>query len=348
VSTRRWRHGLADDRPAEGAAPPEVEGAEDDPTTSAPLTLQPRQLEPAGRPPGRFGGLVEDLIRTARPRQWLKNLLVLAAPAAAGVLGHAGPFLRSAGAVGVFCLAASGTYFLNDALDVDADRLHPRKQSRPVAAGRVSIRSAVTGAVVLMVLALGTGAALAGYRLTVVVAVYLALSTAYSLRLKHEPILDLACLSSGFILRAIAGGVATNVPLSDWFLIVASFGSLFIATGKRSAEYLQAGQDRGLHRPVLVKYPLAFLQSVRLLSAAVTITAYCLWAFERSAAGLRGHHHPIWSELSIIPVVLAVLYLELHYERGGGAAPEDLAVRDLNLQVLAVAWVVLFAIGVYA
>ncbi|HAM03451.1 MAG TPA: decaprenyl-phosphate phosphoribosyltransferase [Acidimicrobiaceae bacterium] len=346
MSTRRWRHGLADAAPAEGADLPEVGGAEDDPAAAAPLALRPTHVESSRLPPGGFGGLLEELVWTARPRQWLKNLLVFAAPAAAGVLGHVGPFLHSAGAVGVFCLAASATYFLNDALDAEADRRHPRKRSRPVAAGRVSVRAAVTGAVVLMALALGTGAALAGYRLTVVVAVYLALSTAYSVRLKHEPILDLACLSSGFILRAIAGGVATNVPLSDWFLIVASFGSLFIATGKRSAEYLQAGEDRGLHRPVLLKYPLEFLQSVRLLSAAVTITAYCLWAFERSAAGLHGHH-PIWSELSIIPVVLAVLYLELHYERGGGAAPEDLAVRDLNLQVLAVAWVVLFALGVY-
>lgn len=322
-------------------------GVGPDPAVAPPVVLPAQAGEPAGPPPGGIQVSVVDLVRMARPRQWLKNLLVFAAPAAAGVLGHGGPFLRAAGAAGVFCLASSATYFLNDALDAGADRRHPRKRWRPVAAGRVSTGAAVTDAVILMALALGAGAALAGYRLTVVVAVYLGLSTAYSLRLKHEPVLDLACLSSGFILRAIAGGVATNVPLSDWFLIVASFGSLFIATGKRSAEYIQAGDDRGLLRPVLLKYPLNFLQSVRLLSAAVTITAYCLWAFERSAAGLRRHHHPIWSELSIIPVVLAVLYLELHYERGGGGAPEDLALRDRSLQALAVAWVVLFALGVY-
>lgn len=348
MSTRWWRHGLADDATAGTGLAHEAEVAGDDPTAPVPLAIQPRPLGPAPTSPGGLSGLVVDLVRTARPKQWLKNLLVFAAPAAAGVLGHAGPFLRSAGAAGVFCLAASATYFLNDVLDADADRRHPRKRSRPVAAARVSAPVAATTGLVLMVLALGTGAALAGYRLTVVVAVYLGISSVYSLRFKHEPVLDLACLSSGFILRAIAGGVATNVPLSDWFLIVASFGSLFIATGKRSAEHLEAGEDRGLHRPVLVKYPLNFLQSVRLLSAAVTITAYCLWAFERSAAGLHRHHHPIWSELSIIPVVLAVLYLELHYERGGGAAPEDLALRDRSLQGLAVVWVVLFALGVYA
>lgn len=282
----------------------------------------------------------------ARPRQWIKNLLVFAAPAAAGVLGHARPALLAAGAFGVFCLAASGTYLLNDAVDVEADRRHPTKRRRPVAAGVLSARAATGAGTAAMVLSVGAGWWLAGYRLAVVMALYVAISAAYSLRLKHEPVLDLAALSSGFILRAIAGGVATAVALSDWFLIVASFGALFVAVGKRSAEHLHLGEDRARHRPVLAEYPATFLRSVRLLSAAVTITAYCLWAFERAAAG-GAHHHPIWFELSIVPVVVAVLHLELRYEAGRGAAPEELALGDRTLQVLGVLWVVLFAAGIY-
>ena len=291
--------------------------------------------------------LAAGLLRIARPKQWLKNVLVFAAPGAAGVLTHGGALLRTLGAFGIFCLAASGTYFVNDTLDAEADRHHPVKRLRPIAAGVVSQAMALVVATVLMTLSVGLGYWLAGHRLAIVMALYLAISTAYSMRLKHEAVLDLAGLSSGFILRAIAGGVAAGVVLSDWFVIVASFGSLLIAAGKRSAEHLHLGEDRALHRPVLAAYPPTFLRFVRLLAAAVTVTAYCLWAFERSAAVGAGHH-PMWFELSILPVVLAVLHLELRFDRGRGGAPEELALHDRMLQALGLLWVVLFAIGVYA
>lgn len=293
----------------------------------------------------RTGSRAWGLVRIARPRQWVKNLLVFAAPGAAGVLSHRHPALLALGAFGIFCAAASGTYFINDTLDAAADRHHPVKRLRPVAAGVVPGPLAVAVGVVLMGAAVGLSWWLAGWRLALVVGIYVALSTAYSARLKHEPIVDLACISGGFILRAVAGGVATGVALSDWFVIVVSFGSLLVVAGKRSAEHAVVGTDHA-QRPVLAAYPSAFLRSVRLISASITLTAYCLWAFERS--GQIGHnHHPIWFELSILPVVLAVLHLELRFEMGRGAAPEDLALGDLALQVLGVAWVVLFAVGVY-
>jgi decaprenyl-phosphate phosphoribosyltransferase len=292
-------------------------------------------------------GVPAGLLRIARPRQWVKNVLVFAAPGAAGVLTHGGSLARALGAFGIFCLAASGTYFVNDTLDAEADRHHPVKCRRPVASGVVSPTLALVTAGLLMTLSVGLAYWLAGHRLAIVMALYLAISTAYSMRLKHEAVLDLAGLSSGFILRAIAGGVATGVVLSDWFVIVASFGSLLIAAGKRSAEHLHLGEDRALHRPVLAQYPPTFLRFVRLLAAAVTVTAYCLWAFERSAA-IGAGHHPIWFELSILPVVLAVLHLELRFDRGRGGAPEELALQDRMLQALGLLWVALFAIGIYS
>jgi decaprenyl-phosphate phosphoribosyltransferase len=160
-------------------------------------------------------------------------------------------------------------------------------------------------------------------------------------------VIDLACVSGGFVLRAIAGGLATNVPLSNWFVIVSSFGALLVVTGKRSAEHTDLGERRGEHRPTLAVYPAAFLRTVRLLSASVTVTAYCLWAFERLSEVARGHH-PIWFELSIVPFVLAILHVELRFERGLGGAPEELALRDHTLQLLGLAWVALVAIGIYA
>ena len=307
---------------------------EDDTLVATGLEASPRQVA-AG------------LLRIARPKQWIKNVLVFAAPGAAGVLTHGGALWRAIAAFGIFCLAASGTYFVNDTLDAEADRHHPVKRMRPVAAGVVSPALALACAGVLMTLSVGLGYWLAGHRLAIVMALYLAISTAYSMRLKHEAVLDLAGLSSGFILRAIAGGVATGVVLSDWFVIVASFGSLLIAAGKRSAEHLHLGDSRALHRPVLAEYPPTFLRFVRLLAAAVTVTAYCLWAFERSTTVGSGHH-PIWFELSILPVVLAVLHLELRFDRGRGGAPEELALQDHMLQALGVLWVVLFAVGIYS
>jgi decaprenyl-phosphate phosphoribosyltransferase len=298
------------------------------------------------RSPSLLGGVV----RIVRPKQWVKNVVVLAAPGAAGVLTHPHQLMLALGAFGIFCLAASGTYCLNDALDAEADRHHPLKSSRPVATGAVPPHWAASIGASLMAVSIGLAWWMSGYRLVIVIALYVAISSAYSLRLKHEPLLDLVCLSSGFILRAFAGGIAAGVPLSNWFVIVVSFGSLFLATGKRSAEHLHLGDSRVRHRPVLAEYPFAFLRSVRLMAASVTIGGYCLWAFENPAA-LRAVHrlyHPIWHELSILPVVLAVLYLELGYVRGRGEAPEELVFRDRALQVLGTLWIVLFAIGVYA
>ena len=162
------------------------------------------------------------LVRLARPRQWIKNLLVFVAPAAAGVLFHRhGPAGTASAAFGIFCLAASGTYFLNDAIDAEADRRHPTKRLRPVAAGVVPVPLAARGSASACWRSRSASAALlAGWHLALVMAIYAAVNVAYSLGLKNEPILDLAAVSAGFVLRAVAGGVATGVPLptgsSSW------------------------------------------------------------------------------------------------------------------------------------
>jgi len=292
------------------------------------------------------GSVVRGLLRLARPRQWVKNGLVVIAPGAAGLLFQPHILLLSLGAAGVFCLAASGTYAINDFVDAESDRAHPIKCSRPIAAGEVPATLALIVGIAAVVSAVTAAWLLAGARLGLVVTIYVAVTCAYSFRLKHEPVIELAVVSAGFVLRAVAGGVATNVSLSDWFLIVASFGSLLVVAGKRSAEHADLGDRRAEHRPTLALYPATFLRSVRILSASVTVAAYCLWAFQRSQQ-LSVGHHPIWFELSILPVVLAVLSVELRFESGHGAAPEDLALHDRSLQCYAVLWVLLFAVGIY-
>jgi decaprenyl-phosphate phosphoribosyltransferase len=278
-----------------------------------------------------------------RPRQWLKNVLVFGAPAAAGQLTHRTALLYSLAAFVIFCLAASGTYCLNDVVDREADRRHPVKRHRPVASGEVSVRLAVMIGGVLLAAALAGSAAINRPRLALVVAIYVGVTVAYSVWLKHEPILDLGAVAAGFVLRAIAGGVATRVPLSNWFIIVASFGSLFMVAGKREAEVMLLGHEGESHRATLGAYTANFLRHVRSVASAVAMTAYCLWAFEKA----HGSSGAIWFELSIVPFVLGVLRYALLVDAGHGGAPEDVVLGDRTLQGLAVCLGVLFAVGVY-
>jgi len=301
----------------------------------------------ADRPTQSLG---RGLVRLARPRQWIKNLLVFVAPGAAGVLFHSNVLWHASAAFGIFCLAATGTYYLNDSIDAAADREHPTKRDRPVASGVVPATLAITVGIVFLAASVGLAVLLAGWHLGVVMGAYAAVQLAYSFGLKNEPILDLACVSAGFILRAVAGGVATSVALSNWFLIVVSFGSLLVVTGKRSGEkklLAEGDSDDAAIRQTLGLYTPSFLSTVRTLSAAVTVSAYCLWAFER-AAQVHPGHDPIWFQLTIIPFVIALLHVLRLLDSGAGAAPEELALKDHRLQIYGAVWVALFAIGVYA
>jgi decaprenyl-phosphate phosphoribosyltransferase len=286
------------------------------------------------------------LVRTARIKQWPKNILVFAAPGAAGVLTHLVPLLHALGAFAAFCVVSSGTYFINDAADADTDRHHPSKRHRPVAAGLVSKRLALGIGAGLMLLGIGAGTAIA-WRLGLVLAIYVGVQLGYTFYFKHEPILDLVAVAGGFVLRAIAGAVAVPVPVSEWFLIVATFGSLLMVTGKRVAEHAELGDSRGAHRATLDAYSSTFLRTVLAISAGGAIVGYCLWAFSLQTA-LAHHRDPIWYQLSIVPVIIALLRYTFLVEGGRGAKPEELVFADHPLQVLGVVWAVLFTLGVYA
>ncbi len=178
-------------------------------------------------------------------------------------------------------------------------------------------------------------------------AIYVAIQFSYSFSLKHQPILDLAAVAAGFVLRAIAGAVAVPVPVSEWFLIVATFGSLLMVTGKRLAEHAELGPNRGSHRPALDQYSATFLRTVLAITAGGAIIGYCLWAFSLQTA-LSHHRDPIWYQLSIVPMMIALLRYTFLVESGKGGKPEELVFTDHTMQVLGVVWVVLFAMGVYA
>ncbi|HWD08749.1 MAG TPA: decaprenyl-phosphate phosphoribosyltransferase, partial [Actinomycetota bacterium] len=290
-------------------------------------------------------GLAAGLLRTARPRQWVKNLLVFAAPGAAGVLLHASVLRRSALAFVIFCVAASGTYFLNDAADAESDRRHPAKRSRPVAAGAVPRARAGTVAALLLGAALVASPLALGRGFAICVTIYVAINLAYSFGGKREPVLDLVAVASGFLIRAVAGGMAVRVPLSDWFLIVAAFGSLLVVAGKREADLTQAPSPGAVGNggPAPAAYTRAYLRFVRFLAAAVTITAYCLWAFAKARTGTT----ELLFELSIVPFVMAILRYNLLVENGRGGAPEEVLLGDWRTLAMGAAWLALFAAAVH-
>lgn len=284
------------------------------------------------------------LWRAMRPSQWTKNVLVAAVPLASGDFLQLPVIVNTAIAFVAFCLAASGTYLINDTVDAEADRAHPTKKYRPIAAGELSPRAAVIAAVVLFAAAIGIGFAV-NTALGAIVIAYIAVTLAYSLSLKHRPVIELAFLSLGFLLRAIAGGAATGIPISSWFLLVAGFGSLFMATGKRASELdVMMGvteQRTGSTRKVLEGYTPAYLRFVWGSAATVTIAAYALWAFEvaQTPSSLP------WAELSIIPFVLAILRYAVDIDAGRAGAPDEVVRSDHTLMALGALWAVMFALA---
>ena len=288
------------------------------------------------------------LAEGARPRQWPKNLLVFMAPAAAGVLGEWHTTLRVLAAFSIFCVLASGTYLVNDVVDAESDRNHPVKWHRPVASGALRPGVALGVGIVLIAWAVALAILVGPWGFAAVAAAYAGLSIAYSVRLKQEPIIELAAVASCFVLRAVAGGVVAGVPLSSWFLVFTSFASLFIVTGKRCAEHARLGSERGTHREVLDQYSQSFLKSILTISATVTLASYCLWAFERTGFLAHAGNRAVWIELTVIPVVLSVLHIFRLLDDGQGGEPEELALHDHLLQGYGAMWVMLMGIGLYA
>jgi decaprenyl-phosphate phosphoribosyltransferase len=282
------------------------------------------------------------LIRACRPRQWIKNVLVLTAPVAGGVALEPHVAVRMVVAAVAFGIASSGIYLVNDSLDVEVDRAHPTKRLRPIASGELSLRAAWTAAAVLLPLALLISALLA-WQLLVVVAIYEALQIWYCLGMKHEPVIELTSVACGFLLRAIAGGVATHVELSQWFLIAAGFGSLFMAAGKRYSEIRLDPRPGVPARPVLKRYTPTYLRFVWTLSAGVLVTTYALWAFTISQTTSSG-----WSVVSIVPFVVALLRYAVDVDGGTAGEPEEVVLHDRVLLLIGGIWAVCLLGSVYS
>lgn len=280
-------------------------------------------------------------LRLLRPRQWAKNVLVFAVPLGAGTVLDPFTLGPTIAAFLAFSAAASAMYLVNDVADADRDRAHPVKRLRPVAAGEVTERAAITGAVGLGILAVAISLSVSR-DLLVVVGVYLFVTIAYSLYLKHYAVIDIVIVASGFVLRAIAGGAAADLPISSWFLIVTSFGALFVAAGKRYAELTTLTDNGTNHRPSLERYTPEYLRHILTFSSGLAAIAYCLWAFEIPRVGTS----QLLMLLSIVPFVTALLRYAHIVMQGLGGEPEEVFLRDGELLVLGGLWIILFGAGV--
>ena len=278
------------------------------------------------------------LLRACRPRQWSKNLLVLAAPAAAGMIDEPLVAAQAAGAFVVLCLVSSATYLVNDVRDREQDRVHPRKRLRPVAAGELAPRAALAWAAVLAVLGVALGTAITP-GLGAVAVGYLLLTASYSLWLRKIVVLDVLAIAAGFVLRAVAGGVATDIYLSRWFVIVTGCLAVFLVAAKRYAE-LREHDGNGAARATLRSYSLDGLRRVLLASAGLGGVAYIGWALTRPS-------HLVWYGLSIIALLGWLARYAKLIGAGAGQAPEELILGDRELLALSVAWGILFLGGVY-
>lgn len=284
------------------------------------------------------------LVDACRPRQWTKNLLVFAAPLFAFRF-EAAVWWPAVGALGAFCLISSAIYLLNDCLDVAADRAHPSKRNRPVAAGLVSGSLALQMAALLAGLSLSLAAwvtpGLAG-----VVLLYGLIQVGYCLQLKRMPLLDLFCIASGFLLRAIAGAVAARLTPSPWFLLTVGLLALFLAIEKRKAE-LRVAQSRGvMTRQVLERYSLPLLLRQESTVATSAFMTYSLWA---AGPILKGA--PTSWMLLTVPFVLAGIFryqllsdpeeAERRRERAPEQSierPEEILLGDRGIQIILAGW----------
>jgi 4-hydroxybenzoate polyprenyltransferase len=273
-------------------------------------------------------------LRLARPKQWAKNLLVLAALVFAARFGELSAWLQAGAAFASFTLLSASVYALNDRMDAEIDRKHPLKRLRPVAAGTVSKLEA--GLLAGLWAGAGLGLALwLGPGFLACALAYLAVSTAYSLWTKHQVILDVLSLSAGFVLRAAAGGLALNVRISEWLLVCTTLLALFLGLAKRRAELESLEGKPALQRRILDHYSLPLLDQMITVVASTTLVAYILYAVSPH----ENVHGPLM--LLTVPYVLYGIfrYLYLSHRKGLGAAPEMVLMGDRALQVNLVLWV---------
>jgi 4-hydroxybenzoate polyprenyltransferase len=279
--------------------------------------------------------MLKALLKTMRPRQWIKNGFIFFALIFDRQLFMTEPFLRTVVGFFLFCLVSSAVYLFNDIADVEADRNHPEKKNRPIASGKLPIRVAWMSALLLAFVAIPLGYLLSPY-FALILAAYLVINLLYSRWLKHVSILDVLIISSGFVLR-VAAGVALIYPVerfSPWLYMITILFSLYVGLGKRRAELNLLAQGASAHRRVFEGYTLPLLDQYITIVSGMTIVAYSLYTF--SAPNLPENH----AMMLTIPFVVYGIFRYLQLIQIGHAAgsPDEVALKDRPLQITVLLW----------
>lgn len=276
-------------------------------------------------------------IQLLRPVQWLKNLMLFFPPFLGGTLFREGLLSTGLLPFSAFCMASSAAYIVNDIADRSRDREHPNKKKRPVASGAVPVTRAAVMSSLLLLSALLLASSVSTQFLLLLIG-YLAISVAYSLSLKDYPVIDLFCISSGFILRLLAGGEAFEVVVSEWLFLSVLLLSLFLSTGKRYSEKKNLGEQAGNHRKALLSYPAGFLEGVLFMTGSAVLVTYTMYVVSRQSLIL----------LYTVPLCcFGLLRYILRVQSGRGGDPTESLTRDVPLFMVGAAWVVMVGWGIY-
>ncbi len=287
---------------------------------------------------------MSDIIRLLRPAQYTKNLFVLLPLFFAGRLVDPDAAGRAVVAFFVFCSIASSVYIFNDLCDVAADRLHPTKKNRPIPAGRVSRRAAVTWAALLQLAGL-LACVLFERSILYLCIIYTLMNVAYTLRLKHVPVLDIFVIACGFVIRIYTGGTAAGVPISSWIILMTFLLALFLALGKRRNDVLIFNGTEARTRKAIDGYNISFIDSAMMAMAAVTIVCYIMYT---KSPDVIEKFNTDNLYLTSFFVVLGVLrYMQIALVSDGAASPTDVLLKDRFIQCILVAWLVAFGIIIY-
>ncbi len=279
--------------------------------------------------------LLKNLIISARPHQWLKNSIVLAALVFAKKLNETDAVLTSLAALGIFCLLSSGVYLLNDIFDLKSDQKHPLKSRRPIASGKISISQAVIFAVIILTVAL-----ILAFRINPYFGLcgsgYVVLNFFYSIYIKHWVILDVMAVALGFVVRAVAGALAIQVEISSWLLVCTTLLALFLSLGKRRHELILLEEEAKTHRTILTEYSPYFLDQMMAVVTASTVVAYCFYTLSPE---VEQKFDTKLLSLTIPFVIYGIFrYLYLIHQKIEGGNPTKALLTDKPLLINIFLW----------
>ena len=285
------------------------------------------------------------LLESLRPTQWIKNAFILIPLLFAKRVFYYQSLLQSLAALAIFCLLTGAVYLINDIIDLEADREHPQKKLRPLAARRISIRLAKITSAILLLISLLWGAYL-GRNFFLVLVIYLAIQVLYNCRLKNVVILDIFCISAGFFIRVVAGAVAIQVMISHWLIVCAILISMFLALAKRRHELVFLGEVKAkTHRKILAEYSTSLLDQMIGVITASTLLSYMLYCTSTVTIQKFGTDRLIYTFPFVLYGIFRYLYL-IHKKNRGGT-PEKVLVSDIPLMLDVLLWALLCMLIVY-